>query len=268
MADSKTALITGGSSGIGLAIANELAERGYNLLLVSNQPENLRLCQEDLSGTYDIVCDTLEIDLTQTNSAIEVHEFCQTNKIEVEILVNNAGMLLMSEVVMAPPETLSKIIQLHVHTPTLLCHIFGSQMKAKKHGHIMNVSSISSVMPYPGISLYGPTKTFLRYFTRAFRTEMKSYGVNVSCLIPGATITALYDLSNVNVTLAKNLGVMHTPQFVARKAVRGMMRNQAVITPGILNKLILVFMPLIPPFVIYFLNKKMNFSEKSQLLGK
>ena len=268
MADRKTALITGGSSGIGLAIAHELAERGYNLLLVSNQPDNLHLCREELSDAYDINCNTLDIDLTQSNSALEVHEFCKANKIEVDILVNNAGMLLMSEVVMAPPEALSKIIQLHVHTPTLLCHLFGNQMKAKKHGHIMNVSSISSVMPYPGISLYGPTKTFMRYFTRAFRTEMKSYGVNVSCLIPGATITALYDLSKVNVSLAKNLGVMHTPQFVAGKAVRGMMHNRAVITPGILNKLILVFMPLIPSFVIYLLNKKMNFSEKSQLLGK
>jgi short-subunit dehydrogenase len=145
---------------------------------------------------------------------------------------------------------------LHLHTPTLLCRLFGEQMKSRKQGHILNVSSISAVMPYPMISLYGPTKTYLRYFTRALRTEMKPYGVNVTCLIPGATITGLYNLEQVNVARLKAFGIFHTPEFVASKAVKGLLRRKAVIVPGLLNKITIRLMPLVPSFIIAGLNRQ------------
>jgi len=261
------ALITGGSSGIGLAIAHELAHLNHNLLLVSNQEEQLKQGKEDIEQQHGIKCLVLDLDLSTTTAPQQVFEFCTENHLQVEILINNAGFLIMSEIIDGDPAAQGNMIQLHMHTPTMLCRLFGAEMKARKSGHIMNVSSISAVMPYPVISLYGPTKTYLRYFTRALRLEMRPHGVNVTCLIPGATITSLYNLTNFNVARLKALGIFHTPQFVAGKAVRGLMRQKAAVVPGLLNKITLRLMPLLPTFIIAALNKRLNLSIKSKLKG-
>ena len=254
------ALITGGSSGIGLAIAHELAKLGYNLLLVSNKAEALAESKKVLEQQYDIKCLLLDLDLSTTTAAQQVFDFCTDHLLEVEVLVNNAGFLIMSEVMDVKPSTISQMMQLHLHTPTMLCRLFGAVMKTRKRGQILNVSSTSAVMPYPVISLYGPTKTYLRYFTRALRTEMQPFGVNVTCVMPGATITGLYDLTNLNVARLKSLGIFHTPQFVARKAVIGLMKHKACVVPGLLNKITIRLMPLIPSFVISALNRKLGSS--------
>lgn len=258
----QVALITGGSSGIGLAMAYELAKENHSLLLVSNQPEQLEVTKTDIEQQFNVSCDILYSDLAHTDSPQQIFDFCQEKNLDVEILVNNAGILVFSEVMATPTERVATILQLHMNTPTLLCRLFGAEMKKKKSGHILNVSSISSVMPFPGISLYGPSKTYMRYFTRAFRSEMKIYNVNVSCLIPGATHTSLYDPKRINIGLAKKLGIMQTPEFVAKKAVKTLFKRRAECTPGIINKLTMFFVPLVPSWAIYLLHKKTNLISK------
>lgn len=255
-------LITGGSSGIGLALAHEFAARNYNLLLVSNQTEKLEECKSTLENKYRIVCKAYNIDMTAKDSALRIFEFAQTHAPDIEILVNNAGILVFSEVVETPLVKLEAILQLHIQTPTALCKLFGEKMKTNQKGHILNVSSISAVMPYPGISLYGPSKTYMRYFSRAFRSEMKLYNVKVTCLIPGATETGLYDPNRVNLTLAKQLGVMQTADVVAKKAVDALFKNDAECIPGWLNKLTVISLPWIPSFVIEMINRHSNILQK------
>ena len=143
------ALITGGSSGIGLAIAHELARQKHNLLLVSNRPKKLAETKATLEQKHAMKCLILDLDLASITAPQEVFNFCATNQLEVEILINNAGRLIMSEIDDISPADISQIIQLHVHTTTMLCRLFGAEMKTRKHGHIMNVSSISAVMPTP-----------------------------------------------------------------------------------------------------------------------
>ena len=264
----KLALVTGGSSGIGWAIARELAEKNHSLLLVSNQAEQLEKCKTEIEKKFPLKCFVLNIDLTGTSSAQKIIDFCYAQNFEVEILVNNAGILVFSEAVDTPVEKTNAILQLHVYTPTMLCCLFGAEMKKRKSGFILNVSSISSAMPYPGISLYGPTKTYMRYFSRALRTEMKRHRVSVTCLIPGATETALYDPKRVNILLAKKIGVMHTAEFVASKAVRAMLNKKAECIPGIMNKLVVWFVPFIPAVIIELVNRKTNLLNKgTQSLG-
>lgn len=255
-------LITGGSSGIGLAMAHEFAIRKFNLLLVSNQTDVLTQCKVDIESKYGIDCHVFSIDMTKKEAAMQIFEFCKDRQLEVDILVNNAGILVFSEVVETPLQKLESILQLHIQTPTALCKLFGEQMKAKHIGHILNVSSISAVMPYPGISLYGPSKTYMRYFSKAFRSEMKRYNVNVTCLIPGATETALYDPNRVNLKLAKQLGVMQTAEVVAQKAIRAMFNKKGESVPGWLNKLTVVALPLIPSGVIEMIHKHSNILQK------
>lgn len=245
-----TVLVTGGSSGIGFALAKELAQRGFHLLLVSNQENELAICKQQIEQQFPIQCFTLYKDLSATASAQEIFEFSSQNNLDISVLINNAGILLFSEIVAAPLEKVNAILQLHIYTPTMLCRLFGEQMKNKGKGFILNVSSISAVMPYPGISLYGPTKTYMRYFTRAFRNEMKRYNVNITCLIPGATETALYDPNRINLTLAKNLGIMKTAETVAQAGLKALFKNKAECIPGFLNKLTVWVLPFIPSWII------------------
>lgn len=261
---SPLALVTGGSSGIGYAIAEELARRGYDLLLVSNQEKELALCREKLEAAHAIRCHTHYADLSREDAAQALHGYCREQGFRVEVLVNNAGILLFSEVVEAPVERVRTILQLHMQTPALLCRLFGEEMKQRGSGHILNVSSISSVMPYPGISLYGPSKTFLRYFSRALRAEMQAYGVNVTCLLPGATATALYDTNKVDVGLAMRLRIMHTPAFVARKGVKALFRRRAECIPGWLNKITVRVLPLFPQLFITWLHNNTSLIEKGK----
>lgn len=262
MTNNQYALVTGGSSGIGFAIAEKLAQKGYNLLLVSNQESELQKCSLIISSRYSVKCFYLSIDLSKPEAALKVYEYCHQHKLTIEILVNNAGILLYSEVASAPVEKVHLILQLHIHTTVMLCRYFGEDMQERRSGKILNVSSISAIMPYPGISLYGPTKTFIRYFTRALRSEMQAYKVTVTCVLPGATATALYDPNVVNVELGKKLGIMHTPEFVAQKAIRALFNNQAECIPGMLNKLTVFFLSFIPMTFITWLHNRVGMLNK------
>lgn len=260
MNDSKNkyAVVTGASSGIGWHISKELAARGYSIVAVSNQPDHLKNLKSELEKGFQINVETINCDLSKTNAAESVFDFCKQKKIKVEVLVNNAGALVYGEVINIDIEVTEKILQLHMNTPVMLCRLFGEVMQKSQKGYILNVSSISAVMPYPTISLYGPTKAFLRHFTRALRTEMKGNGVRVLCLLPGATATALYNSEKINIPLAVSIGIMKKPENVAKIGVTALFKNRAESIPGLLNKLIMIFTPLIPNALIGFVHRKIN----------
>jgi short-subunit dehydrogenase len=136
-------------------------------------------------------------------------------------------------------------------------------MISRKKGYILNVSSISAVMPYPGISIYGPTKAYLRHFTRALRTEMKFYGINVTCILPGATDTNLYDAGRYKSSSLIKLGIIKKPARVAKKGLRALYKNRGECIPGLLNKFIVILLPLIPNFIINLISRKTEVVRKS-----
>lgn len=256
------AIVTGGSSGIGFSISKELAKRGYNLLLISNQLEQLETSKEILETEFNIHCEILNLNLATLDAAQLVFDYCKANNLAVEVLVNNAGMLIFQEVIQTKMERIEAILHLHMHTPTKLCRLFGEEMVKEHKGHILNVASISAVMPYPGISLYGPSKAYLRNFSKAFRHEMRIYGVNVSAVFPGATETGLYDPKKINLLLAKRLGIMQSPEFVAKKAINGLFAKKPIILPGLVNKLTVWFLPFLPSGIIYLIHKKTGLVKK------
>ena len=252
----KYALVTGASSGIGWHIARELAARSYSIVAVSNQAEQLKELKSELERDFSINVEAFYCDLSESDAAESVFDFCQKNKFQVTVLVNNAGLFTYGEVAGTDLQKVKSILGLHTTTPVMLCRLFGAEMAKNHYGYILNVSSISAVMPYPTISLYGPTKTFLRKFTRALRFEMKEMGVKVLCLIPGATETALYDTENLK--LVKRLGIMKRPELVARAGINALFKNRAECTPGFLNKLVIHLMPLIPGGLIGLIYKWQN----------
>ncbi len=244
------ALVTGASSGLGWYLSVELVGRGYNLIAVSNQPEELEELKKKLEEAYNATVLTVNMDLAEENAAKSLFDYCEENNYQVDILANNAGMLVYGEVSSVQYPSALSILNLHMTTPALLCKLFGEKMSQKGQGYILNVSSISAVMPYPTISLYGPTKSFIRNFSRALRSEMKPKGVKVTCLLPGAMDTGLLKEYNSKLRLAKRFRVVKHPQKVARTGIKAVFRNRSECIPGVLNKLTIWLLPLVPQFII------------------
>ncbi|MBR0332442.1 MAG: SDR family NAD(P)-dependent oxidoreductase, partial [Alistipes sp.] len=176
------ALITGASSGIGLEYARQLAAEGYNLILVGNQAdENCRVA-ESLASQYGVRTLPIYADLAREGAAEEL--YARVGELPVEVLISNAGMLLFSTLAHTPAPSLEKIIALHCTTPTLLCRLFAEQMLLRGRGHIVLMSSITAWTPYPTISHYAATKTYLKSFADSLWCELREKGVSVTAVFP------------------------------------------------------------------------------------
>jgi short-subunit dehydrogenase len=163
------ALVTGGCSGIGLAIARQLAARGHGLLLISERAGPLESAAASIRGAHGVPVEVACVDLSRPGAAEEVHRRARSLGLDVELLVNNAGIFFFGEAVDASPERANALLQLHVVTPSLLCTLFGREMRERRRGQILIVSSISAWRDFPGIAYYGSSKKYLRGFARAIR---------------------------------------------------------------------------------------------------
>jgi hypothetical protein len=250
------ALVTGACSGIGRAIAFRLAAAGHELVLVSNRAEALASTAGEIRANHGVVVHEMPFDLARPQAAAELYQAVRATGIAVDVLVNNAGMFFFGEAADAEPERAQALLQLHVVTPSLLCTRFGRDMRMRRRGHILIVSSLSAWRDFPGISYYGASKKYLRGFARSLRSEMAVYGVNVTCLAPGATATGLYSLTNASVERARRWGVMMDADAVARAGLRALFAGRAECMPGLLNRLLAVISVLTPQWFIDFLRRR------------
>jgi len=249
------ALVTGACSGIGRALAEGLAARGHPLVLVSERPAALAEAAAAIRETHGVPVQIVALDLARPEAAAELHAAVSELGLEVDILVSNAGFFFFGETVDADPARASAMLQLHVVTPSLLCTHFGRDMRARGRGHILLVASISAWRDFPGINYYGSSKKYLRGFARALRCELGVHGVNVTCLAPGATATALYSGTSVPVERARRLGVMMDADVVAEAGLTAMFARRAEHIPGRLTRAMTLAAVLTPQWVIDLLRR-------------
>jgi len=250
------ALVTGGSSGIGFAYAEVMAAKGYNVLIVSNREDLNLQCQQLLQDKYPVQIETLNQDLAVPEAAQQVYDYCHEHDLEVEVLINNAGMFYFKAAVETPVPLENTMLQLHVTTPTLLCTLFGKDMKEHRKGYILNAASICGYMSFPTIATYESTKRYVRTFSRALNFELSGYGVKVCCVSPGAVDTDLYNLDK---KLRKRLckwGIMLTPEQVAKRGVRALFHGRKSIVPGGINYFILFLVAIVPDFIVNIVKRK------------
>ena len=207
----KTALITGGSSGIGLEYSREFASRGYALAMVSNRAEDLDSAKKSLISEFGVPVHTFFADLSDAGCAEKVLAWCDSLGLQVEVLVNNAGMFFMEYL---NPENFGKaetMIGLHVFTPTKMCILFGARMKDYGKGYILNMSSMTARIPAPGIAVYSASKAYLKSFGRSFSYEMRPFGVKVTTVCPAAVDTGLYPISPSLRCTLRRIGIIRSP---------------------------------------------------------
>ena len=250
------ALITGGSSGMGLEYVRQLAEMGCNLLLVSNQEEELQQVAEELNHDKAIQVVHHYQDLATESAADELLAFCQTENLPVDILVNNAGMFFFEELTTENEAKALTMLRLHTYTPTRLCILFGEEMKKRRCGYIINMSSMAAKLPCPGISVYSATKAYLKSFGKSLYYEMRPYDVGVTTVCPAAIATPLYKLKPSLLKFGVKIGLIGTPQWLVRKALKGMLRKRRVVKPGLMNGYLPPLIAVLPKGLVDKLWKK------------
>lgn len=240
------ALVTGASSGIGLQYARLLAGRGYNLLMVSNENSVIDRAEQIRKEYGNLTVTGLVIDLAETGAADRLHSLCTEKGLQVEVLVNNAGIYHNRDFIEDSEQFNSAIMLLHVYTPTMLMYLFGRDMAGRGRGYILNMSSVTSSFSVQRIGIYCSTKSYLDAISRSAHIELAGRGVVVTSVRPGAVATDLYNLSPAARRLGLALGYIITPEKLARRALKAMFRGRAVITPGLYTKLLDFLVPLIP----------------------
>lgn len=249
------ALVTGGSSGIGLALCERLASMGYHLVIVSIDSA-LERVGERISSEYGVRVVTRSVDLARPDAAAELHEWCDENGIAPSILVNNAGIFIYNDIVNTSPQRIATIINLHVLTTSMLSRLFAEDMVSRGKGRILNLSSYSAWMPYPGLALYSATKIFIRNFSRSLSAELRGTGVTATAVMPAGVTTGLYGLPENLQKLGKNLGILLTPERTAEVALKAMFHGRKQYIPGVLMRILLPMVKTLPGWMVRFARSK------------
>lgn len=250
------ALVTGSSSGMGYCYALALAQRGYDLLMVSNE-ETIHAKAKEVELLYPS-CHVLSLvmDLGTASAANELYDYCTANGIEVEVLINNAGVYHDRDFLADSPAFNQLIFHLHVVTPAMLTYYFGQDMVARHKGYILNMSSITDRIAVQRLGTYGSTKAFLSAFTRSVHVELKNKGVYVTAVRPGAVDTGLYSIRSSATKIGKALGYIVSPEHLVRRALRALFRGRASVTvPCVWNGILLFFVALIPTSLLRLIRR-------------
>jgi short-subunit dehydrogenase len=256
------ALITGGSVGIGAALADVFAAHGHDLILVSRSREKLEARGRAIHDRFGVEVICLAEDLTDPQGARRLHEAVTARSLDVHHLVNNAGVGLYGKFASTDLDVELKMIQLNVTSVVDLTKRFLQPMIARRSGRILNVASMAAFVPGPWMSVYYATKAFLLSFSQAIDFELKSSGVTVTTLCPGPTESEFKVRAGSQRSRLFESFVMDAPR-VARVGYDGMMKGKAVAIPGLRNKLIPVATRITPrPLIARLSHSAARPSEK------
>lgn len=241
----RLALVTGASSGIGLCFCRELARRGCDIVMVSNQ-DTLERCAAAVAAEFGVNAWPFFCDLTAADCAARVLAFLDERRLAPDYLINNAGIFSFREVRATDPAKVSCFINLHVRAVTELSRAFAIRFAERRSGRILNMSSMSCWMPMPGIALYSATKAYIRVFSRALYYELRDSGVSVTVACPGGIATDLFGLPERLKRFAVGIGVLTRPETFARKATDRMLRGKKQYINGLLNRFSIFFVAVMP----------------------
>ncbi len=241
-------LITGASKGIGLELAYIFAKNKHNLILVARTRELLDKIKADLINKYEILVEVIVEDLTKENVAKDIYNYTKAKKLNVDVLVNNAGFGDYGNFVDTSISKNQDMVQLNIVTLTELSHYYLKDMIKNKSGKIMNVASIASFLPGPLMATYYATKSYVLSFTEALSKELKNTGVSVTALCPGTTRTNFFDVANANEknsNLLKNMKPAD-PYKVALYGYKKLMKKKVIALYGGTNKLLVFLIRFVP----------------------
>src|SRR3982751_1202961 len=243
------AMVTGASEGLGKSFAIELATKGIPLVLVALPNTGLPQLSSFILTNFAVPAVYFEMDLTDTDKYAALFKTLQEQEIQVNILINNAGIGNWGWFEDKSAVFYKKQIELNVITPVLLTKAFLEQTRKDAPSYILNVGSLGGTFVVPKKGVYGATKSFISYFTKCLRLELSRTNVQVSLLSPGG-INTKPELLVLNHSLRGiSRATILEPEEVAKAAIKGLLKGKKEIVPGALNKLLLILNSLLPSFI-------------------
>ena len=256
------ALVTGAASGMGRIYSRDLALKGYNVIMVDINAAGLAETETFVKAAVEssakvpagfkssLKMMSVVQDLSVMDAADKIYETTEAAGCEVEVLVNNAGVMYCQGIAETSERMLKLIMMVHMCTPLMICRKYIGQMKERDCGYILNISSLAAWMNWPGIGMYGSTKRFVRDYSRELRIECQRTGVSVTNAYFGAVDTPLIPIKPSLKKLARILTVMISPEKAVKRALGATFCRRRGTMPGLLNKLFFPFIVILPDFLL------------------
>jgi short-subunit dehydrogenase len=247
-ASARTALVTGASSGIGLAFARELAARRYHLVLTARRRERLDALAAELTARHGVQARVMVDDLADPEAPRRIVSALAAEHIAIDVLVNNAGYGVPGRYVGATWEQHRDFLQVMVIAVSELTHRLLPGMIERKWGRVINVASLAGLLPgVAGHTLYAAAKAYVISFSESLALENAQYGINVTATCPGFTLSEFHDV------IGTRQQVSRFPRFmwldaerVARESVDAVMKGRVVFVPGRVHPIIAAAARVLP----------------------
>ncbi len=234
----QTALVTGASSGIGEALAHQIAGAGFDLVLVARSADKLQALADTLQAAHGVRVRVQPADLSAPGAAAKLASALKRARRPVDLLVNNAGVLEHGDFVAMKPTRHRELIDLNVVALTEMLAHFVPPMVARGQGRVLNVASIAAFQPVPRLATYAATKAYVLSLTESLSEELKGSGVTITALCPGITATSMLERAQAG---SAELGalpglVVGTAEDVAAEGLRACLRGEVIRVPGVVNR--------------------------------
>lgn len=252
----KTVLITGASSGIGKELARIYAVKGYNEVLVARRQDLLKQVQDELTSQYHVDVKYFVCDLSKNPK--EVYDYCISNNIKIDVLVNNAGYGNYGKFIDADLDKTLGMIELNNKSLVALTYYFVKEMKENGGGHILNVGSVASFVPGPYMAVYYATKSFVLSFSAAIRQELKNDNIKVSVLCPAPTKSNFWQTAGSTTTAVYDNIFARTSEDAAKTGYNVMKNNKLYSIDGIPYKILIGIARILP---VEFVAKVIGFIQ-------
>lgn len=239
------ALITGASSGIGEEFARQLAAQGWSLVLVARSQDQLEKVRSELMSAHmgiDVVA--IPLDLTVPGAPADLLQRTQATHLDVEVLINNAGVGAFSEFASLDLGRVRQMLDLNIVALVELTHLYMQPMLQRRRGGIINIASVAGFAPLPYSTVYAATKAFVKSFTEALFEEARQRGVHVMAVHPGTTETNFFRVAGESPF--SHRARMQTSVEVVRESLRAFERKKSAVVTGTSNRLLVVMMTLLP----------------------
>jgi short-subunit dehydrogenase len=229
----KWALVTGASAGIGQALARELATGGTHLVLTARRGERLQELAQKLASAHQIRTEAFVADLAQSEAPEKIFQFTESKRIEIDLLINNAGFGYYSEFTSADKQRLLDMVQVNCTAVVHLTRLYLSGMVERRRGDVLIVASTAGFQAVPYISTYAATKSFDLLFAEGLAEEMNPYGIRVCALCPGSTESEFHSVAGQE----KFLRNPEAAEKVARTGLRALAAGKSYVISGLRNYL-------------------------------
>jgi short-subunit dehydrogenase len=241
------ALVTGGSKGIGYAIARALARRHYNLILVARDNSALSAAKENLEAAYPVRVEIISRDLSREEAAGEIAQWCTDRDVKIKILCNAAGFGGEKDYLSLPLNSLRQMVNLNFESCMAMSLLMLPLLEKNAPSFILNVSSLAGFGPIPSKNIYSATKVAVIYFSYSLRFQLEKKNISVSCLVPGPVFTK----PSIELVTKKKMGwfgiqMAVPPEEVGEIAIKKTLGKKLIIVPGMLAKISGVIISILP----------------------